>query len=174
MKDEASRNTEEDLNRRLEQKNLEIQKQYHWDKYFIDIADVVRSNSKDPNTKIGVVIVGPDREIRSTGYNGFPIGVTDTPERWERPLKYEYVAHAERNAIDLAARHGASMKDCTLYMVAMDLACNECAKTIIQAGIKEVVVFKYKENSDTKWNDAAKVSKEMFAEAGVEWRFFNY
>lgn len=112
-----------------------------WDRYFIDMAKHVSTLSRDPNSKVGAVIVGPDREVRSTGYNDFPRGIQDDViERRERPEKYIWTEHAERNAIYNAARHGASLKGCTLYMTGWPLTCADCARGVIQAGIVEVVV----------------------------------
>ena len=78
-----------------------------WDQYYLDICKVVATRSKDPNTQIGCVIIGPNHEIRSTGYNSFPRGIRDdVPERLVRPMKYLWIEHAERNAICNAARAG--------------------------------------------------------------------
>ena len=96
--------------------SMEVTNRETWDEYFMGLANKVRTRSKD-TTKIGAVIVGPDREIRSTGYNGFPRGVNDdVPERHERPFKYFYTPHAELNAILNAARVGTPTKDCTMYV----------------------------------------------------------
>src|ERR1700677_378614 len=93
----------------------------NWEKRFIDLAVFISSWSKDPNTRVGAVIVGPDREIRSTGFNGFPRGIDDTPERLnDRDTKLKLVVHAEMNAILNGARFGTPMKGCTLYLAASD------------------------------------------------------
>lgn len=181
-----------------------------WDKYFIEMAVLVSTKSKDPSTKVGCVIVGPDNEIRSTGFNGFPRGVAEMSEapshlvvaveymastydsltarcscgeivrnikpltdsqrvgqhktmeqfhmaavvahehfgrggdivlsdRWERPAKYEWVEHAERNAVYNAARIGASLKGCRAYLNWESRPCIECTKAFIQAGIVEII-----------------------------------
>lgn len=142
-----------------------------WDNYFIKMAFLIASKSKDPSTQVGCVIVGPDHEIRSTGFNGFPRGVVEnTPERWERPAKYEYVEHAERNAVYNAARMGTSVKGCVAYLNWEPYPCVECAKAFIQAGITEVVgpdiPFSSTSNHDWKFNKTV----EMFHEAGVTYR----
>ena len=86
-----------------------------WDDYFAGLLSQVAVKSKDPTTKIGALIVGPDREIRSTGYNSFPRGLDDNVrERMERPEKYYWIEHAERNAIYNAARCGTTLKGCTV------------------------------------------------------------
>ena len=183
-----------------------------WDKFFIEMAMHISTKSKDPSTKVGCVIVGPDNEVRSTGYNGFPRGVRELadvrehqpieieklafsggyqvrcscgdilqlqeervgnwdtlprvedgidkdwlrskiaehahftkpeiaidPERWERPLKYDFVEHAERNAVYNAARVGIPLKGCRAYLNWEPYPCKECAKAFIQAGIVEVI-----------------------------------
>ena len=89
-----------------------------WDEYYLDICKVVAARSKDPNTQIGCVIAGPAHEIRSTGYNSLPRGIRDdVPERLERPTKYLWMEHAERNAIYNAARCGTPLEGCTLYVI---------------------------------------------------------
>ena len=88
-----------------------------WDEYFIKIAETVRLKSKDPSSQIGAVIIGLENQIISTGYNGFPRKVGEQEERWQRPLKYEYVCHAEVNSIYNAARHGIALRGTTLYLV---------------------------------------------------------
>ena len=110
-----------------------------WDQYYLEICKVVASRSKDPNTQIGCVIVGPNHEIRSTGYNSFPRGIRDdVPERLVRPAKYLWIEHAERNAICNAARAGTATEGCTIFVEIMP--CMDCARAIVQAGIIEVVV----------------------------------
>ena len=110
-----------------------------WDEYFLEICRTVSRRSKDPNTKLGAVVVGPAHEIRATGYNSLVRGIRDdVPERLVRPEKYLWMEHAERNAIYNAARHGVQMQGCTLYVEL--LPCMDCARAIVQAGIKEVVV----------------------------------
>ena len=91
----------------------------NWTEYFLGIAEQVKLKSKDESTQIGSVIVGMDNEILSTGYNSFPRGLDDSrPERQERPVKYNYIEHSERNAIFNAARIGVSLKNSTIYLTA--------------------------------------------------------
>ena len=117
----------------------QLQSPLSWDRYFLSIATTVAQKSKDPRTRIGAVIVGPEhREIRATGFNGFPSGVSETAERWERPEKHMRVVHAETNALISAARVGVPLYGCTLYTLC--LPCLECTKLICQAGIRRVVV----------------------------------
>ena len=109
-----------------------------WHYRFMDIAKLISTWSKDTSTKTGAVIVGPDKEIRATGYNGFVRGVDDDVfERFERPTKYDFFEHAERNAIYNACLCGTSVKGCVLY--ATHFPCTDCTRAIIQSGIKLVV-----------------------------------
>lgn len=144
----------------------------NWDEYFLNIADVVRTKSKDPSSTIGAVIAGRDNEIISTGYNGFPRGINEKiVTRWERPVKYDFVVHAETNAIYNAARVGVSTKGCTLYLIGMGpptYPCKDCAKAIIQAGIKRVVGKPYKELPE-HWVESLAFSATLFEEASVEY-----
>src|ERR1700733_15498817 len=92
-----------------------------WHRHFLSIAEACALMSKDPSTKVGAVIVGPDREIRSTGFNGLPRGIDDTDERLsDRDTKLKLVVHAEMNAVLNAARFGVSLKGCALYLSATD------------------------------------------------------
>jgi dCMP deaminase len=138
-----------------------------WDSYFMNMVYLVAMKSKDKSTHIGAVIVGPDREIRSTGYNSFVRGINDNvPERQDRPEKYFWFEHAERNAIYNAARIGVSTKDCTMYT--NGIPCMDCARAIIQAGIKTVIVDKqWDDNNVDVWIEQAKRSLQMFSEGGV-------
>lgn len=110
----------------------------NWDEYFVNMLDVVSLKSKD-TTKTSSIIVGPAYEIRSTGYNGAPRGFNDNDKiKFEKPEKYFWVEHAERNAIYNAARVGTSTDNCTLY--ASHFPCIDCARAIVQAGITKVVI----------------------------------
>ena len=130
-----------------------------WDEYFMGIALLSAERSKDNNTQVGACIVSNEHKIVSMGYNGMPIGRCDDEMPWERQgdyldTKYPFVCHAELNAILNCA--GVSMKDCTIYVTLFP--CNECAKAIIQAGIKTVVY-----DSDKYAGTPANVaSKRMF------------
>lgn len=145
--------------------------QRRWDEYFIDIADVVRQKSKDLSSKVGAVIVGRDKQIISTGFNGFPRGIDEEYlVRWERPVKYQFVVHAERNAIYNAARTGVSLSGCTLYLYAWgppNVPCTECTKAVIQSGITRFV-GKSQKTIPPNWVDDLKFAKALLEEAGVE------
>ena len=118
--------------------------------------------SKD-TTKVGAVLIGPDGEIRLTGYNGPPIGVDDKPERFERPAKYLFASHAEQNVIAFAARQGIMTNGCTLYVT--HLPCSSCCKSIIQSGIVCVV---YGDGQTSMPKQEFETTKIMLIEAGVE------
>ncbi|MBR2299983.1 MAG: dCMP deaminase family protein [Alphaproteobacteria bacterium] len=142
-----------------------------WNKRFMELAFLVASWSKDPSTKTGAVIVGPDKEIRATGYNGPVRGVNDdVKERLERPTKYDFFEHAERNALYNACLTGVSVKGCVMY--ATHAPCVDCARAIIQSGIKTVVTNKIVIDETTPkntWRDKLMISAQMFEEAGVEY-----
>ena len=138
-----------------------------WIYRFLDMADIVSSWSKDPSTKVGAVIVDDRKRIISVGYNGFPRGVEDLQERYDdRPLKYSLVSHAERNALDNA---DVPLKDATMFVTL--LPCSDCAKGIIQRGIKTIVVAPLPEKfSNYDWDTDIykwKITLLMFEEAGV-------
>ena len=133
-----------------------------WDEYFMGIAMLAAKRSKDPSTQVGACIVSPDNIIISTGYNGMPTGCSDDVFPWAREgeeTKYPYVVHAELNAILNA--NGRDLRGSRLYVALFP--CNECAKAIIQSGVKEVLYLSDK-YSDTMLNLA---SKRMLQAAGV-------
>jgi dCMP deaminase len=137
-----------------------------WQEYFLEMAEFVSRKSKDRSTKVGCVIVGPNHEVRTTGYNGFCRGIDDNMDyRHDRPEKYFWAEHAERNAIYNAARNGIRLEDCTLYSTVFP--CADCARAIIQSGIKTVVSPEYK-NETRISSDSYERSKMMFNETGVE------
>jgi len=137
-----------------------------WDKRFLELAKHISDWSKDPSTKVGCVVVGEDREIRSTGFNGFPRGIEDKIERLEdREQKYPMICHAEENAIMHAARIGISLKECTAYVTWPP--CTRCARSLIQAGILTVIYPKNTEIPD-RWASDFELSMDMFKEAGIE------
>jgi dCMP deaminase len=139
----------------------------NWDEYFINIAEQVKLKSKDKRTQIGVVVVGKDNEIVSTGYNSFPRGIDDNiSDRQERPEKYFWFEHAERNAIYNAARIGVSTLGTTMYMTC-GMSCSDCARAIINSGVSKIVLRKGKGAKGNKWNESAERSMKMFEEAGV-------
>ena len=136
-----------------------------WDEYFLGIAALSSLRSKDPNTQVGACIVSPEKKIIGVGYNGFPIGCSDDDLPWAREgewleTKYPYVCHAELNAILNSPI--SSLKGATLYVALFP--CNECAKAIIQTGIRKVVYLSNKYET----TDSTKASRMMLSAAGVE------
>lgn len=123
--------------------------------------------SKDPSTKVGALFLAPKSfEILSAGYNGMPRGVDETrPERWERPLKYKLVEHAERNGMFNANRRGIALEG-AIAVVCL-FPCHDCARGLIQSGIRAVVTAEPK-LSDDRWDESFAVSRELLLEAGVE------
>lgn len=158
-----------------------------WHEFYIVLCSAWSQKSKDRSTGVGAVIVGPDNEQRSAGYNGFPRNVDDDRrERHDRPLKYEFTEHAERNAIYNAARMGTSLDGCRMYLNWYPLPCPDCARAIIQSGIVEVIgpnrpfvsgtkttVLDLINNTEVKgdpldWQKSFESTKAMFAEAGIK------
>lgn len=136
-----------------------------WDRRFVQLARHIAAWSKDPSTKVGCVVVGPDGEIRSTGFNGFPRGIDDSAERLtNRELKYPLICHAEENAIMHAARIGVSLRGCTAYVTWPP--CTRCARSLVQAGVREVT---YPANLEIpeRWKDDFEMSMGMFQEADI-------
>ena len=146
----------------------------NWIEYFYNIAEEVKKKSKDKNTQIGAVIVGKDKEIVSTGYNSFPRGIDDErADRQEKPEKYFWFEHAERNAIYNAARIGVSTKGCTMYLTC-GIPCADCARGIINAGISKIYVMEGAGAQSQKWLDSGERSRKMFKEAGVQIEWYNF
>lgn len=158
-----------------------------WDLFYIGLAEMWANKSKDRSTGVGAIIVGPDHEQRSSGFNGFPRKVDDNVEcRHDRPLKYEFTEHAERNAIYNAARMGTPVDGCVMYLNWWPLPCPDCARAVIQSGIIEVIgpdrpfksgtkttLTKLIDGTDPKgtpidWHKSFETTKQMFEEAGVK------
>ncbi|TRY72189.1 hypothetical protein TCAL_00235 [Tigriopus californicus] len=141
-----------------------------WDSYFMATAFLSAMRSKDPVTQVGAVIVNRQKRIVGIGYNGMPRGCPDDQMPWgkghEDPCenKFMYVCHAEMNAI--LSKNAADVENCTIYVALFP--CNECAKIIIQAGVREVVYYSDKRNDDP----ATRGSKRMLSQAGVQFRQF--
>lgn len=137
-----------------------------WDEYFMGVAILSAKRSKDPSTQVGACVVNKDKRIIGIGYNGFPTGCSDEDFPWGKTdedklnTKYPYVVHAEPNAI---LNCTSSLKDSTLYVTLFP--CNECAKLIIQSGIKKVVYM-----SDKYRNDVSYIaSRRMFDAVGIKY-----
>lgn len=136
-----------------------------WDLRFLELAKHISSWSKDPSTKVGCVIVGPDREIRSTGFNGFPRGIPDTLAHYkDREKKYSLVCHAEANALHHAVRIGVTVKGCTAYCTWAP--CSQCAKSLAQSGIAQVV-YPADVEIPERWRKDFDLGHEILKNAGV-------
>ena len=134
-----------------------------WDEYFMGIAYLSAMRSKDPSTQVGACIIDEDKKIIGIGYNGFPIGSNDDEMPWGKEgdfldTKYPYVVHAELNAILNSIK---SLKNCTIYVT--HFPCNECAKAIVQSGIKKVIYYSDKH----KHKDSVKASRRILENAGL-------
>lgn len=141
-----------------------------WNDRLMGLADMIATWSREEAKRVGAVIVGPLNEIRSTGFNGLPRKIEDKPERHDRETgaKWLWSVHAEIAAITAAARMSTPIEGCTIYTSLHP--CADCAKAIIQSGIKKVVTRPYPEESN--WVNSYATSQEMLAEAGVVVEFY--
>lgn len=140
----------------------------NWEERYLDLAKQISGWSKDPSRQIGAVIVGDKGQIISQGYNGFPRGIDDGEDRLnDRLTKYKYVVHAEANAIYNAIHNGASTDGATMYITGLPV-CHECAKAIIQTGIKKVVMDTRPEDN---WLESGNLAISMFEEAGIQYEY---
>lgn len=144
---------------------MDYQKKYA---KFIPVVQAIASMAKPPGKQVGALILGPDMEVRSTGYNGMPRRVIDTPgPRFEKPERWFWMAHAEENAIAQAARAGVSTRGCTMVVTTL-FPCCTCARMIIQSGITTVLSLQIPEAlQNPRWVEEAARSKIMFEEADV-------
>jgi dCMP deaminase len=141
----------------------------NWDHRFMALAMHIATWSKDRTTKVGCVIVGSVHEIKAIGYNGFVRGANDTlDERHQRPAKYDWTEHAERNAIYQAARLGISLSGSKMYLPWFP--CIDCARAIVQVGISELIAYQPDMNHE-RWGTHFANSTLLFEEAGVKVRF---
>jgi len=141
----------------------------NWDKRYLNLAKEVSTWSKDPSSKIGAVAIGSKGQVLAQGYNGFPRGIDDSQSRYSvKEIKYKYVVHAEQNVIYNATYNGVSLDGSTLYVWGLPV-CSDCAKGVIQVGIKRVVmpIDKY----PTQWVESFSQTSLMFDEAGVDYGF---
>ena len=135
-----------------------------WDKRYLDIADQISSWSKDPSTKIGAIVVGNKGQILTQGYNGFPRGIKDCSDKYNnRNLKYDYIVHAEENAIYNATNSGVPLEGATMYITGLP-TCHRCAKAIIQVGIKRVFI---RAKIPERWIDSWTLTKNLFNENSI-------
>jgi len=154
--------------RTIEEQRLEKKEnQDKWDKRFLSLAKHYAEWSKDESTKVGCVIVGRDKVVVSSGYNGLPRGADDSKsKRTSRPEKYFWFEHAERNAIYNAARRGTALSGCTAYSTLCP--CMDCARALVQSGIKRVVTADVMDDRiQAVWREQFPQVEELFAECGV-------
>lgn len=146
---------------------MRSRKNISWRQRFMDLANHIGEWSKDPSRGVGCVIVDEaTKRVLSIGYNDFPQGVNDNATgRREKPMKYNYTEHAERNAIYSASRFGININGATMY--AAWFPCHECGRAIIQSGIKKLVTYEPEFDNDT-YGESFQISLEMMSEAGVE------
>lgn len=139
----------------------------NWDEFYLQFADLIASRSKDRSMKIGAVLV-KDNAVISMGYNGMPRSVNDDVEaRHERPAKYYYFEHGERNSIYNAARVGTPTVGTTMYT--QGVPCADCSRAAIQAGVAKIVVYwQADDNIASRWKESCAAGREMLEEAGVE------
>ena len=142
---------------------------YNWHERYLRLADQVASWSKDPSSQIGAVAVGEKGQVLSQGFNGFPRGIEDSKARLkDREQKYKYIVHGEMNCIYNATYNGVSLDGSTMYISGLPM-CSECAKGIIQVGVRHVVMWD--KDYPEKWIESFYNSKEMLKEAGVKYTF---
>jgi dCMP deaminase len=146
--------------------------EYGWHEYFLNMIPAVAKKSKDRSTKVGSIIVGADHSVKTFGFNGFPRGVNDDVDsRHERPAKYLWTEHSERNALYNCLRNGTSTMGCCIYVDWTP--CADCARGIIQAGIKQVVIDGDSPSYNNavlneRWKAEHEVAVTMMSEAGVK------
>lgn len=141
----------------------------NWDKRYLRLAKEISTWSKDPSTQVGAVAIGSKRQVLAQGYNGFPRGINDHHTRLDnREEKYKFIVHAEQNVIYNATYNGVSLNGATLYVWGLPV-CSECAKGIVQVGIKRVIMPKavYPQ----KWIESFERTQNMFGETGVKYEF---
>ena len=151
--------------------NWDTAKIYKWDKRYLALAEHISTWSKDPSRKIGAVAVGEKGQVLAQGYNGFPRGIDDQESMYEnKVVKYQHVVHAEMNCIYNATYNGTSLDGATMYIHGLPV-CSECAKGIIQVGIKRVVTTEIDDSMPERWVESTQLTKKMFDEAEVRYDF---
>jgi dCMP deaminase len=145
---------------------------HDWNKRYLSLAKEISTWSKDPSRKIGAVAVGDKGQVLAQGYNGFPRNIRHSPERLnDRTTKYKFVVHAEMNLIYNATYNGVSLDGSTVYVTGLPV-CSECAKGLIQVGVKQVIMPSQVDTPEV-WTESFKFTQELFSEAGVAWQFID-
>lgn len=132
--------------------------------YLLDLAKTISENSPDPNTKVGCIIETVKGELIN-GYNDLPKGIQIIDKRITRPEKYNWIEHAERNAIYKAAKEGKILENSKMYL--NWYPCIDCARAIIQSGINEIVIEKEPDLNDKRWGEQFKIVSLMLNEANI-------
>jgi len=141
---------------------------FKWDERYLRLAKEVATWSKDPSKQVGAIAIGEKGQVLSQGYNGFPRGVKDSKERYNhKETKYRYVVHAEQNCIYNATYNGVSLKGASMYVYGLPV-CNECAKAMIQVGIKRIVM-PFDGEIPEIWQESCEKAKALCEEAGVQY-----
>jgi dCMP deaminase len=154
---------------RKRESKVDESREVRWDRRFMGLAKHVGEWSKDRSTKVGCVIVGPSNEIRAIGYNGFVRGADDQAEsKHQRPDKYFWTEHAERNAIYHAAMIGVPLAGCRMYLPWFP--CVDCARAIVQCGLAELIAYE-PELSDPRWGKEFAIATEILKDAVLKVRF---
>ena len=137
----------------------------------MELAKVISTWSKDPSKKIGAIAIGSKGQVLAQGFNGFPRGIDDADDRLnDRETKYKYVVHAEMNLIYNATFNGISLDGSTVYIYGLPL-CSECAKGLIQVGIKRIVMSKDSlEDIDERWQESFELTLQLLNESGIHWK----
>lgn len=136
-----------------------------WHNIYMNMCDVAAEPSKDSSVKVGCIFTNDENRIVVTGYNGIPRKLEDTPERLERPAKYDWTVHAEMNCIDYAAKEGVALKGSTVY--SNYYPCSECASHLVNVEIKRLVTYTKPDSPEYK-NYGFDLSEAKFREAGIE------
>ena len=140
-----------------------------WDQRFLELAQLISTWSKDPSSKVGAVAVNDRHQVLAMGYNGFPRGIADDNRLNIREQKYEIIVHAEMNLVYNASYNGVSLDGSTVYVTGLPV-CSNCAKGLIQVGVKRIVM-PYNEDLPEKWKQSFELSKSMFEETNVQYEF---
>ena len=141
-----------------------------WDIRFLEMAKLISTWSKDPSTQVGTIAVR-NRTVIAQGYNGFHRNINDDERYNNRKIKYKYIVHSEMNAIFNAAENGVSLRNSTIYTVGLPV-CHDCAKGLIQVGIKRVVTPEIE--TPERWLESLALTEQMFEEAGIIWNKIKY
>jgi dCMP deaminase len=144
-------------------------RQHKWDLRYLELAKTIAGWSKDPSSQIGAIAVGSKGQVLAQGYNGFPRGMVDSPQHYKnKTVKYARIVHAEMNMIFNASFNGGCLNGSSVYVSGLP-TCSDCAKGLIQVGVKELIMPQQK--IEDRWYDSWQRSKEYYKEAGLKYRW---